>query len=183
MPCLLKRSLLHVPRRTVTPENVQETVKRGMTLWNNIYEPHAEKLYNKLGSYHPDFICTCSECLPCLLVSDLVVLVHVFNPKSETPAIPFSRSAASHRSVLCCSGVGVDLLFMDTTPLLSLSFLGGALASPSRDDASIAPSLSFLARPSLHRRYRLLSIHSLLVLYPLASRRSFLTDPDLLCTC
>lgn len=127
MPCLLKRSLLHVPRRTVTPGNVEETVKRGMTLWNNIYEPHAEKLYNKLGSYHPDFICTCSECLPCLLVSDLVILVHVFNPKSETPAIPFSRSAASHRSVLCCSGVGVDLLFMDTTPLLSLSFLGGPL--------------------------------------------------------
>ncbi|KAL5488160.1 hypothetical protein ACEPAI_6268 [Sanghuangporus weigelae] len=43
-------------RRTVTPENVEETVKRGQTLWNNIYQPHAEKLYNKLGSYHPDFI-------------------------------------------------------------------------------------------------------------------------------
>ena len=42
--------------RTVTTENVQEIVARGQALWASIYEPHAEKLYNKLGSYHPDFI-------------------------------------------------------------------------------------------------------------------------------
>ena len=44
----------------VTPENVQTFVARGQALWKSIYEPHAEKLYNKLGSYHPDFISTSS---------------------------------------------------------------------------------------------------------------------------
>ncbi|CDO74054.1 Glycoside Hydrolase Family 128 protein [Trametes cinnabarina] len=42
--------------RTVTRENVDEIVARGEALWASIYEPHAEKLRNKLGSYHPDFI-------------------------------------------------------------------------------------------------------------------------------
>ncbi|KAH8113378.1 hypothetical protein DFH11DRAFT_1689531 [Phellopilus nigrolimitatus] len=42
--------------RSVTPSNVNEFVHRGSALWKSIYEPHAEKLYNKLGSYHPDFI-------------------------------------------------------------------------------------------------------------------------------
>ncbi|OCH88309.1 hypothetical protein OBBRIDRAFT_795358 [Obba rivulosa] len=42
--------------RIATPENVEEIKARGRALWASIYEPHAEKLYNKLGSYHPDFI-------------------------------------------------------------------------------------------------------------------------------
>ncbi|KAI0771862.1 hypothetical protein BD413DRAFT_692187 [Trametes elegans] len=42
--------------RTVTSENVDEIVARGNALWASIYVPHAEKLRNKLGSYHPDFI-------------------------------------------------------------------------------------------------------------------------------
>lgn len=42
--------------RTATPENIDEIVSRGKALWTTIYRPHAEKLYNKLGSYHPDFI-------------------------------------------------------------------------------------------------------------------------------
>ncbi len=46
---------------------------RGQALWASIYEPHAEKLYNKLGSYHPDFI---SECLSC----KVVIFAHVFRP-------------------------------------------------------------------------------------------------------
>ncbi|THH09047.1 hypothetical protein EW145_g2278 [Phellinidium pouzarii] len=39
-----------------TPSNIEDVVSRGHALWKSIYEPHAEKLYNKLGSYHPDFI-------------------------------------------------------------------------------------------------------------------------------
>ena len=27
-----------------------------MALWKSIYEPHAVKLYDKLGALHPDFI-------------------------------------------------------------------------------------------------------------------------------
>ncbi|OJT13306.1 Dol-P-Man:Man(5)GlcNAc(2)-PP-Dol alpha-1,3-mannosyltransferase [Trametes pubescens] len=42
--------------RTVNTKNVDEIVARGEALWATIYTPHAEKLRNKLGSYHPDFI-------------------------------------------------------------------------------------------------------------------------------
>jgi len=42
--------------RTSTPENIETTVARGRALWSSIYEPHADKLHAKLGSYHPDFI-------------------------------------------------------------------------------------------------------------------------------
>ena len=46
------------PFRTGTPNNIEEIKTRGQTLWNTIYEPHAKKLADKLGSYHPDFIGT-----------------------------------------------------------------------------------------------------------------------------
>lgn len=39
-----------------TPENIEAIKARGQALWDTIYEPHAVKLYNKLGGYHPDFI-------------------------------------------------------------------------------------------------------------------------------
>src|SRR5882757_8591125 len=44
--------------RDATPQNIEATVARGMALWNSIYQPHAVKLYNKLGDLHPDFIST-----------------------------------------------------------------------------------------------------------------------------
>ncbi|TCD71304.1 hypothetical protein EIP91_011075 [Steccherinum ochraceum] len=43
-------------KRVPTVETVDEILTRGKTLWHSIYTPHDEKLYNKLGSYHPDFI-------------------------------------------------------------------------------------------------------------------------------
>lgn len=43
-------------RRTATKENIDEIVARGQGLWETIYTPQDVKLYNKLGSYHPDFI-------------------------------------------------------------------------------------------------------------------------------
>ncbi|RDX53132.1 hypothetical protein K466DRAFT_477703 [Polyporus arcularius HHB13444] len=52
----VRQGLRKTSKRTVTTENVEEIVARGQALWASIYEPHAEKLYNKLGSYHPDFI-------------------------------------------------------------------------------------------------------------------------------
>lgn len=42
--------------REATPQNIEATVARGQALWNSIYQPHAVKLYNKLGDLHPDFI-------------------------------------------------------------------------------------------------------------------------------
>ncbi|TFY79636.1 hypothetical protein EWM64_g4375 [Hericium alpestre] len=50
--------------RTVNPEKIDATLARGMALWNSIYEPHAKKLYDKLGSYHPDFICASAVPFP-----------------------------------------------------------------------------------------------------------------------
>jgi hypothetical protein len=45
--------------RSPTSENVEETLLRGRALWDSIYEPHADKLHDKLRSYHPDLICEC----------------------------------------------------------------------------------------------------------------------------
>ncbi|KAG9317203.1 hypothetical protein JVU11DRAFT_1396 [Chiua virens] len=42
--------------REASVDNIEATIQRGMGLWKSIYEPHAVKLYNKLGALHPDFI-------------------------------------------------------------------------------------------------------------------------------
>ncbi|KAI0723387.1 hypothetical protein C8Q76DRAFT_722693 [Earliella scabrosa] len=52
----VKHGLRKTSKRTVDTANVEEVVARGRALWASIYEPHAEKLWNKLGTYHPDFI-------------------------------------------------------------------------------------------------------------------------------
>jgi len=52
----VKSGLRKESLRTGTSENIEATVARGKALWRSIYEPHAEKLHDKLGSYHPDFI-------------------------------------------------------------------------------------------------------------------------------
>ncbi|KAF9569483.1 hypothetical protein CPC08DRAFT_678338 [Agrocybe pediades] len=52
----VKQALRTKSRRTVSVDNVESIVTRGRALWNSIYTPHADKLHDKLGSYHPDFI-------------------------------------------------------------------------------------------------------------------------------
>ncbi|KAH9045652.1 hypothetical protein EDB85DRAFT_1907740 [Lactarius pseudohatsudake] len=52
----VKAGLRTDSRRKATPENIDAILADGMALWNSIYEPHAVKLYEKLGSYHPDFV-------------------------------------------------------------------------------------------------------------------------------
>jgi hypothetical protein len=42
--------------REATTNNIEPTIERGRALWDSIYQPHADKLHDKLGSYHPDFI-------------------------------------------------------------------------------------------------------------------------------
>ncbi|THG98567.1 hypothetical protein EW026_g3648 [Hermanssonia centrifuga] len=42
--------------RTPDEDNVADILARGRALWSTIYTPHAEKLYDKLGALHPDFI-------------------------------------------------------------------------------------------------------------------------------
>ncbi|KAJ7742438.1 hypothetical protein DFH07DRAFT_40917 [Mycena maculata] len=52
----VRTALRSKSRRDATPQNIETTVERGKALWRSIYAPHAEKLHDKLGSYHPDFI-------------------------------------------------------------------------------------------------------------------------------
>ncbi|KAG6832966.1 hypothetical protein H0H92_004850 [Tricholoma furcatifolium] len=52
----VKKSLRTNSRRLASPGNIDSTVERGKALWNSIYAPHADKLHDKLGAYHPDFI-------------------------------------------------------------------------------------------------------------------------------
>jgi len=52
----VKAALRMDSHRNLMAENVESTLLRGKTLWNSIYAPHADKLHDKLGSYHPDFI-------------------------------------------------------------------------------------------------------------------------------
>ncbi|WWD15582.1 hypothetical protein CI109_100004 [Kwoniella shandongensis] len=40
--------------RHVDESNITEINNRGRALWDNIYQPHHEKLINKLGASHPD---------------------------------------------------------------------------------------------------------------------------------
>ncbi|KAF9469068.1 hypothetical protein BDZ94DRAFT_1245287 [Collybia nuda] len=52
----VRNALRTESRRTATSENIELVKMRGRHLWNSIYAPHADKLHDKLGSYHPDFI-------------------------------------------------------------------------------------------------------------------------------
>jgi len=44
-----------LPTRQLNVGTVATISERGERLWRSIYEPHADKLINKLGIYHPDF--------------------------------------------------------------------------------------------------------------------------------
>jgi len=50
--------------RKATLDNVQPIVTRGRALWDSIYAPHADKLHDKLGALHPDFICKWTRSSP-----------------------------------------------------------------------------------------------------------------------
>ncbi|KAF9263581.1 hypothetical protein L218DRAFT_901823 [Marasmius fiardii PR-910] len=52
----VKTALRKQSRRISKPDNIESTLVRGQALWESIYTPHAQKLHDKLGSYHPDFI-------------------------------------------------------------------------------------------------------------------------------
>lgn len=58
----VKAALRTDSRRTASPDNVQSIVTQGRALWDSIYAPHADKLHDKLGSYHPDFIAFIIQC-------------------------------------------------------------------------------------------------------------------------
>ena len=58
--------------RISTPENAEATVARGRALWDSIYAPHHDKLHDKLGAYHPDFICESS-----ILRSEMATVNHL----------------------------------------------------------------------------------------------------------
>jgi len=52
----VKMILRKTSQRLGTPDNIESITMRGRALWNSVYEPHADKLHDKLGFLHPDFI-------------------------------------------------------------------------------------------------------------------------------
>ncbi|KAF8165149.1 hypothetical protein B0H34DRAFT_225502 [Crassisporium funariophilum] len=58
----VKKALRTNSRRTAKSDDIESIVTRGKGLWNSIYQPHADKLHDKLGSYHPDFISFIIQC-------------------------------------------------------------------------------------------------------------------------
>lgn len=64
----VKSALRTQSRRVATSDNVKSIVTRGKGLWNAIYQPHADKLHDKLGSYHPDFISFIIQCYGSVLM-------------------------------------------------------------------------------------------------------------------
>lgn len=54
LPDSISAQLSRTPTRAPTPENVSAISERGHTLWNSIYRPFENKLYDKLADSHPD---------------------------------------------------------------------------------------------------------------------------------
>jgi hypothetical protein len=83
----------------LTSANIEEMFIRGRELWDSIYEPHADKLYNKLHSYHPDFICKA------LLLTDYdkVYISDLFFPDFSFPAAFIMQSYGTVLSALPAS--------------------------------------------------------------------------------
>ncbi|KAH9482863.1 Dol-P-Man:Man(5)GlcNAc(2)-PP-Dol alpha-1,3-mannosyltransferase [Psilocybe cubensis] len=63
----VKHALRTNSKRTATSDSIESIVTRGKGLWNSIYTPHADKLHDKLGSYHPDFISFIIQCYGAVL--------------------------------------------------------------------------------------------------------------------
>lgn len=49
-----QRLSARAPSRAPTPANITDIAARGRALWDSIYRPHENKLYDKLADAHPD---------------------------------------------------------------------------------------------------------------------------------
>ncbi|KAJ5118492.1 hypothetical protein N7448_010198 [Penicillium atrosanguineum] len=54
LPDSVSTQLSTTPTRAPSPENITSISERGRALWNSIYRPFENKLYNKLADSHPD---------------------------------------------------------------------------------------------------------------------------------
>lgn len=54
LPEAVGNQLSCTPTRAPTPANITEISERGRALWDSIYRPFENKLYNKLADSHPD---------------------------------------------------------------------------------------------------------------------------------
>jgi len=52
----VKADLRAFSLRTADRESIDTIKLRGRALWDSIYTPHEDKLYNKLAAHHPDFM-------------------------------------------------------------------------------------------------------------------------------
>lgn len=54
LPGDVTRKLATTPTRRPTRENIDSTLQRGRKLWDSVYRPYEDKLYDKLAQSHPD---------------------------------------------------------------------------------------------------------------------------------
>lgn len=54
LPESVSAQLSRTPTRAPTPQNISAIGERGRALWNSIYRPFENKLYDKLADSHPD---------------------------------------------------------------------------------------------------------------------------------
>ncbi|OBT52180.1 hypothetical protein VE04_06589 [Pseudogymnoascus sp. 24MN13] len=54
IPAEIAAQLPTTPTRTLTPESIEQVQPRARALWNSIYDPHSDKLVDKLEAAHPD---------------------------------------------------------------------------------------------------------------------------------
>ncbi|KFZ17374.1 hypothetical protein V502_04622 [Pseudogymnoascus sp. VKM F-4520 (FW-2644)] len=54
IPAETATQLPTTPTRTLTPASIEQVQPRARALWNSIYDPHSDKLVDKLEAAHPD---------------------------------------------------------------------------------------------------------------------------------
>ena len=97
---LLKRK----PRRGLSQQNIDDTLKRGNALWESIYHPFSDKLSAKLGQSHPD--------MPVFIIQGEYGCLFADPPTKDDPA-KIGRVLTSVVAVACLraqTGVGPQVV-------------------------------------------------------------------------
>ncbi|KAF2815262.1 uncharacterized protein BDZ99DRAFT_193176 [Mytilinidion resinicola] len=106
LPSSVASQLNTRPSRVLKPELLSGVAERGKKLWDSIYRPFENKLYDKLATSHPD--------LPVhILNSEYGALLADPPSKSQTPATAVGRVNTSIIAVACLraqQGVGPQVL-------------------------------------------------------------------------
>ncbi|KZT38966.1 hypothetical protein SISSUDRAFT_985639 [Sistotremastrum suecicum HHB10207 ss-3] len=98
----VKEHLRKDPLRDANRDNINTFLARGHALWKSIYEPHADKLQNKLGSYHPDF--------PLFILQAYGVVLAPLSPSEQGNVNRALTSVVGISCLRAMQGVGPQLI-------------------------------------------------------------------------